>query len=108
MIQILLKGKKIANMSKTDGEQIAALEAKMNDIQTSIVEIKSDIKSILANLAASSTQDALLNKELTNLKNEIIEIKAKQNFWKWLSPTLAAVAGSVMTFLIIQFLNNLK
>lgn len=93
---------------KTDGEAIAAIQAQMNDVQTNITEIKSDIKSILVNLAATGTQNALLNKEVTELQREINDLKTKSGFWRWMSPTLAAAAGSVLTFLFINFLTNSK
>ena len=55
-------------------------------------------------------------KELTNVyatKQELKEVVDKttalersSNIWKVISPSIAAILGSVITFLIIQFLQN--
>jgi hypothetical protein len=34
----------------------------------------------------------------------LTKIEASSNLWKWLSPTMAAILGSIITFLIIQYL----
>lgn len=93
---------------KTDGEQIVAMQTQMVVIQDDIREIKTDIKSILANLAATSTQNALLHNRVINLETEIFSLKKKEGLWSWLKPTLAAAAGATLTFLLINFLQNSK
>lgn len=91
---------------KTTGEEIVSMQIQMLDIQKDIGEIKSDIKSILANLAATSTQNAILSNEIDDLQKTVTELKKKSGLWGWLGPTLAAVAGSILTFLLISYIQS--
>ena len=82
-------------MIKPDGERIATLETKMNDLADKLNEVASDVKEI---------KDILINRYVT--KEEFTRLERSSNFWKFLSPTLAAVAGSTMTFLIIEYFRS--
>jgi regulator of replication initiation timing len=87
---------------KNDSTKIAVLEANMTTIAKDILEIKADIKGIILQL---NNQKAL-ELEVSSLKKEIAEIKSANTFNKIISPTIAAVLGSVFTFLIISFLSK--
>ena len=82
-------------MTKPDGERIATLETKMNDLADKLNEVSADVKEI---------KDILINSYVT--KEEFARLERSSNFWKFLSPTLAAVAGSIMTFLIIEYFRS--
>jgi len=82
---------------KNDAVKIATLEANMTNIAKDIIEIKADIREIKNSLTPVS-----------DLVLRVTRVEKSSNFWKWFSPSLAAVLGSTLTFLIINFLQNLK
>ena len=86
---------------RTENERMAVLETTVKNMDKRITEIQADIKSIIATLAQQPTLEA----EIETLKKEIQELKASTNMWKFLSPTFAAIMGSVLTFLIIQYIS---
>lgn len=95
-------------MTKADeNERMAVLETNMKNLDEKVTAIQVDIKSIMLTL---STQ-ASLKTEIENLKRQIADLRKSSNLWKWLAPTLtgivAALFGSVLTFLIINYLQNL-
>ena len=73
-------------------------------IQKDIAEIKSSVKE-LAGVYATKTQMDTLDNEL---RDRLRKLEQSSNLWKWLSPTLAAVMGSIITFLLVSYLQNLK
>lgn len=101
--------------TKTDADtsntKIAVINTNISFIQKDISEIKASVKELAG---VYVTREALIEvakqteERFRLLEEAILEIKKSGNLWKFLSPTLAAIAGSVMTFLIIQYLTNLK
>ena len=81
-------------MTETLAVKLAKLEQKVTDQSLKIDEIYTDVKTI-----KTCISDGNFDKRLIGLEN-------KHNFWQWLSPTLGAIAGSVMTFLILSFLQK--
>ena len=86
---------------ESDDTKIALINNNIEFIKKDIVEIKL----------------ALQNKYATNLSLETVaketelrlkRLESSSNLWKWLSPILAAILGSVLTFLIIQYLMGLR
>lgn len=88
----------------TDNERMAVLETTVKGMDKRITEIQSDIKSIIKTLAQQST----LENQIEILKQEIEELKSSNNTWKVLSPTFAAILGSVLTFLIIEYISQVR
>lgn len=84
-------------MSKPEGERIAVLEQIAMDTGKALDEIKSSIKEVKTILETQASYETRLKK-----------LEQTSNLWRWLSPTLSAVVGSVLTFLIINYLQNLK
>jgi hypothetical protein len=82
-------------MTIKDGERLAVLEQKVNDVNLSLLDLKSDIKEIKNSLPT-----------ISDFENRIKKLEGSSNLWKWLAPSLAAVLGSLLTFLIINFLQN--
>ena len=93
-------------MKNTDGEEIVKLQTQVSELQGDITEIKSDIKMILSNIAATTTQNVILNREVENLRTEIIALKKKEGLWAWLKPTLAAVGGAILTILVTNYIQH--
>lgn len=84
-----------------DNSSIAVIKTNIEYIQRDINDIKTVLKEGYA------TKEAL-SELARETERRLIRIETKSNLWKWLSPTLAAILGSVLTFLIIQYFINLK
>ena len=82
-------------MTKPDNERMAVLEQKVTDLALIVNEIKGDVKEIKAGMGTIIDFDKRLKR-----------LEYSSNMWKWLSPTLAAVLGSILTFLIINYLGS--
>ena len=82
---------------KPDGERIASLEQHMQDQDKKLDQIVLEIKEV-----------KMIVTNQMGFEARITKLEGSSNLWKWLSPTLAAVVGSVLTFLIISYLTNLK
>ena len=80
---------------KTLPERLSMLEQKVTDLALTINEIKGDVKEIKAGMVSIIDFDKRLKR-----------LEYSSNIWKWMSPTLAAVLGSVLTFLIISYLGG--
>lgn len=87
----------------TTGERIAVLEQRVGDLIDSVAEVKGDLKDIKASLIIANN----FATEIKFLQEKVKELEGKSNLWKWLSPTLAAVCGSVMTFFILRYFDGL-
>jgi len=82
-------------MTKQDGERLAQLEQKVTDLALTVNEIKGDVKEIKSGMTSIIDFDKRLKR-----------LEYSSNMWKWANPSLAAVAGSILTFLIIEFLRK--
>jgi hypothetical protein len=83
-------------MTKPDGERIAAMEQKMIDVSAQLTEVALDVKDIKEKLSFKLADHREFEDRLKRLEQ-------KEGLWRWLSPTLAAVFGSIGTFLIIEY-----
>lgn len=86
------------NISATDdNSRIAVMSEKVSRIQKDIEDIKEVLKTGYA------TKDNLIQ-VARETEARLGKLENSNNFWKFMSPTLGAVMGSIMTFLIIQYL----
>jgi 5-bromo-4-chloroindolyl phosphate hydrolysis protein len=86
-------------MEKQNEHTINALIQKdINYMRVDIVEIKESIKSLNTVYATKY--------EMNELTNRTIALEKSSNIWKIISPTFAAVLGSIVTFLTVQYLQN--
>lgn len=83
-------------MENQHTEKIAVLEAQMDNIQKNIAEIRSDVKEIKNSLLPVSDHE-----------KRISILEKRENLAKWLNPTISAILSSVMTYLVIHYINNL-
>ena len=112
----------------TDGEKITRLETQMEQIgkqvdsnfrasnirfdkiDTSIEEVKNLITDKYVNKDNFLEKVTDLKKDIDMLDGQHRKMEQSSNLWKWLSPTLAGVAGSILTgvlvFLIISYLQT--
>lgn len=101
--------------TQKDETSIALMAKDIQYMRGDIGEIKASVKA-LDGIYATKTyiDDALraLAVQINLLQKELIEVRRSNNLWKWLAPTLTglvvAVLTSIMTFLIISYLQNLK
>ena len=93
-------------MTKPDGERIQSVEDKVDGLQKDLTEIKTDIKEIRSMVQNKLTDHITMFDRITTIEKEIGHIRSQSGLWKWLSPTLAAIVSSIMTFLIIEFLKS--
>lgn len=91
-------------MGKPEGERIASLEAHMIDQDRKLEEIATDIKDIKTVLQAQLT----LSIEIATLKEQIGSLKKSANIWKVISPAVAAAFATLLTVLMLSYLDKLK
>ena len=90
-------------MTNSEGERMAILETKVNNLDQKITDVAVDVKAIMVTLSKQPSLEA----KIIGLETEIHEIKASSNLWKWLAPTLTAVLTAGVTFLLIQYIQKL-
>ena len=81
-------------MTTVNNERIARMEEQIIDRKKDMGELRADVKQI---------KEIIINSDLTR---RVTNIERQNGLWKWLSPSLAAILGSVMTFLIIEYLKS--
>jgi chromosome segregation ATPase len=96
----------------TEEARLAILENNMTEIKQEISDIKSEIKGLSKQielvLTAKLQEHVEFKARLDLLEKQNMKFEQQSNLWKWLSPTLAAVAGSIITFLVISYLQHAK
>lgn len=93
-------------MTKSDSDEtkIALINLNVSTIQRDVMEIKESVKG-LNTIFASRDQLVQVAKET---ETRITRLENSSNLWKFISPSLAAIMGSVLTYLIIQYLMSLR
>jgi hypothetical protein len=92
------------NMIKqpTDETKIALINNNIGFIQKDLSEIKITLKE----MAGVYVPTAKFDEAQTQLNYRLAGLEKSSNLWKWLAPMLSAVTGSIVTFLVISFLQN--
>lgn len=83
-------------MTKPDGERIVALEVQLIDLGKKVDSIGVDVKEIKDKVSTELADHRQFEDRLNRLEQGAI-------FWRWVVPTISAIAGSIMTFLIIEY-----
>lgn len=86
---------------ESDDTKIAVINNNIQFIMKDIVEIKLALKDQYA------TRESLVQ-VAKDTEVRLIRLENASNLWKLLSPTFAAIAGSVLTFLLLSYLGNIK
>lgn len=90
----------MANSNYNDGERLVALETKMD--------------TVLDNQKAQTENFDRLNNKLDLLlptyatKQDIEKLKTRNTVQTWVTGTLSAILGSVLTFLVLYFITNIS
>lgn len=89
-------------MAATTGEKIVKLEVQMADVSAQVSKLDVKVERVLTKLDDISN----LKNEIENLKEEVTTLKAKTFRNGWIFPSLSAILGSILTFLIIEYLRG--
>lgn len=81
-------------MPKSELERLAVMEQRMETINSALLEIKVDLKTLIKNIANGDYDRRLLH------------LEHQTTFTKWAAPILASILSSVMTFLIVAYLQR--
>lgn len=84
-----------------DNSKIAVIQTDISYIQRDIADIKEVLKTGYA------TKDALLV-VAKETEARLTKLEQASNLTKWLFPILSGTFGSVLTFLLIQYIMNLR
>lgn len=88
----------------SDKTAIALIQQDIFYIKNSIQEIKNSIQSSAIGFATKE-QIASTAKET---ENRLINLEKSHTLWIWVSPTLSAVASSVLTYLLLFYFQHIK
>jgi predicted nuclease with TOPRIM domain len=83
-------------MPETATSKIIRLEEQMKSVENKIDDLKSTVDILVEKLEPLPR----LHDRVNQLEKEILEVQRKQNFQKWLFPTLSAIAGGLFLWLI--------
>jgi bacterioferritin (cytochrome b1) len=86
-----------------DTTKVELIAKDISYIQKDIATINSSIKELATVYVTRET----LTQTAKETEDRLSKLEKSKNLWNWLSPTLSAALSSAMTFLIIQYLNNL-
>lgn len=87
--------------AETENTKVAIINTNISYIQRDILEIKLSLKD------AYATKESLVQ-VARDTETRLIRLENSSNLWRFLSPTFAAMAGSVLTFLFLNYLGNIK
>ena len=90
--------------SQQDQTKVELIGKDIGYIQKDIAEIKSSVKE-LAGVYATKIQ---MDNADSQLKDRIRKLEQSGHMWRWLSPLIGAVLGSVITFLLVNYLQNAR
>jgi len=87
-----------------DQTATALIQKDLSYIQKDICEIKVAIKG-LNSVYATKEQ---LSETTIQTEKRLVILEKTSNFWKWFTPTITAVFGSILTYLFLFYLQNIK
>lgn len=92
---------KLLVATEAENTRIAVINTNIGYIQKDILEIKLSLKD------AYATKEALVQ-VAKDTETRLTRLESASSLWRWVSPTLAAVMGSIMTFLLVQYIMSLR
>lgn len=91
-------------MTRPTNERLGVLEQKVTDLTGKVDDIAIDIKELKTIIQTKIVEHGDMKHEWLNTK--IKRIETQSTLLRWILPIAGAVLGSLMTFLIIEFLKN--
>lgn len=92
--------KKTRMTVESEGTKIAGISKDISYIQRDISEIKEAMRTSFA------TKDALAQ-TAKDTEIRLTRLEGQSNLWRFLNPTFSAILGSVLTFLLVQYIMTL-
>lgn len=97
--------------ARTDGERLAVLESGMTNIQSEIIQLRTEIgvltKSVDQLVQSKLTDHVRLTNDLETLNGRVGRIENQNRpINRWITHTLSAVVGAILLFLIQFFLTH--
>jgi len=97
--------------ARTDGERLAVLESGMTNIQSEIIQLRTEIgaltKSVDQLVQSKLTDHVRLTNDLETLKSRVGRIENQNKpINRWITHTLSAVVGAILLSLIQFFLTH--
>jgi hypothetical protein len=92
--------KQLLMATEAENTRIAIINNNISYIQKDISEIKLSLREAYATKQEFAQLEKDSELRLARLENA-------SNLWRWFSPTLAAILGSILTFLLIQYIMNM-
>lgn len=83
-------------MAETATAKIVRLETQMSNIEQKVDELRNTSAQIINKIDNLSR----LHDRVDQLEKEIMDIQKRQNFQKWLFPTMSALAGGLFLWLV--------
>lgn len=94
----------MTNTPITPSNEMVAVQKDISYIQKDIADIKGSIKELTGvYITKLQFEDAQKSFEA-----RVAGLEKNSNLWRWLSPTLSAALSSVITFLIVNYLQGIK
>ena len=88
----------MTNIMNTETPKIELIAKDINYIQRDLAIITTSIKELSGVYPTKA--------DLKTVSDKVEVLEKSSNLWKWLAPTLSAVLGSVVTFLVINYLTR--
>lgn len=92
----------MTDTTETTETKIAVISTNIGFVQRDIADIKTSI-SLLANVYATSKDLAEVAKRT---EERLSRLEKSSNIWKWLSPTIAAIAAVLIEYLFVFYLQH--
>ena len=92
----------MSNFNKSELERLVAVETKLE----TVIEQGKELKGLLTDVLTSYVPRSEYELEMTALRKDIAETRKRSALINWLTGTLSAVFGVVMTILITAYFNN--
>lgn len=90
-------------MTKPNGERIAAMEQRMIDFSNKLVEVGQDVKEVKNMVQTKLSDHIIMFDRITQIEKDLVKLQSQSFLWRWLSPTLAAIFGGTIMFLVTEY-----
>ena len=97
----------------TNEERLAVVETKLDTVLSAIEKTNDKLDSLGKSLSTYATKQELSNavaertKQIQELELSIIETKKRHSLSVWITGTLSAVFGVILTLLVTYFITNI-
>lgn len=93
----------------SDATQIAVFAERLKAIKDTVDKTANAVEEIRSARYVTDTQlQATISAQNEAFTKQIADIRSSSKLWSWLSPSLAAVFSSILTFLLIQYIQSVK